>query len=94
MKYRQYSYPIVNTSKYNKVCSSCGVLFQAKSKNKRLCDDCRSVSDELHNKKRVKKHRDNASKSVIGTGRLGSKALPFLDELDAIISEMYYLRLL
>lgn len=94
MKRKHYNYPIVNNSKYNKTCSSCGVVFQAKSKNKRLCDSCRTISDDLHNKKRVKKYRDNASKCIVGTGRLDSNALPFLDELDAIISEMYYLRLL
>lgn len=94
MKRKQYKYPIVNTSKYNKICSSCGIVFQAKSKNKRLCDSCRSISDDLHNKKRVKKYRDNAYKCIVGTGKLGVNALPFLDEVDAIINEMFYLRLL
>ncbi len=96
MRNDAYEYKIISPREYVKICLKCGRKFNTKSKNKRLCDNCALMINNEKNNIRVKKYQKNRKgiSSHVGTGRLGSKAAHPHKEIDYVISEMKYLRLI
>ena len=90
-----FDYHKIPSKKYDKICLKCGRKYITESKNKRLCHNCASVVANEKNNQRVKKHNKYKKSPTIGTGRLnGKRADNNFDELDYVISEMKYLRLI
>ncbi|MBO7210054.1 MAG: hypothetical protein J6V44_03455 [Methanobrevibacter sp.] len=90
-----FHYPKISSKKYDKTCLKCGRKYITESKNKRLCDNCAYIVANEKNNQRVKKHQKYKKSATIGTGRLnGKRASNNFDELDNIIGEMKYLRLI
>lgn len=96
MKYNAYDYKVISPREYVKVCLKCGRKFNTKSRNKRLCDNCAFVINNEKNNLRVKKYQKSHKydKTYIGTGRLNGKPAHPHKEVDYVISEMKYLRLI
>ena len=96
MKPNVYNYTIVQQNEYDKTCLKCGRKFTTHSKNKRLCNNCALAVNNEKNNARVKKYnRKYGNSSTIGTGRLkGKRAKNNFEEMNYIIDEMKYLRLI
>ena len=93
---KKYNYRIVPQREYMKTCLRCGRKFSTTSKNKRVCSNCATVIANENNNRRVKRYQKKYKNShTIGTGRLnGRRSSNDIDEMNYIIDEMKYLRLI
>ena len=94
MNNRIYSYKIIEPKVYAKSCLKCGRKFTTPSKNKRLCPQCATVIEQENNRRRVNKYNKVHNRSYLGTGRLNGKIQPPHKEIDYVIDEMKYLKLI